>query len=467
MCVLSKKNAPRPFVDTLITGLLFAAPFIVFSAANIFYFLIPVLAILTFPFYGFWLSKEKAKKEWKNLKKNTFQTKVFLYFFKKIKNARFSEANRSLLKKKFETIETNNWTLKTNAAPLFEYHCFHYIFLFIIFSGAMTPFSIAPLYSFKKWLGFVMLCFCGAQWVYFIKQTSYEKREKYRKALFMGCFFLASIFVMDMFMEQVIHRTLKELSPALDRSHAKLFTQSSLFLSMAMWIFLGYVRSAFWVLPLFLLAFYYARVDSLTLGYMLAILLIFLKKILPSFTAKLRYGLGSCVMLAPFIAHFAFCDAHIPFWNRYVDDISLIHRMSIWHEISKEVQKKPLLGHGFKSTSELGNEEKNIIMNTDTQKAHTFHVTRIGLHAHNFALQFWLEFGLIGALLMSVFITKVFLKAYAYGMYAFGCFLTALSIVAFNIGVFQAWWIATLWLILPFFQKKFTKKSNTPSKIFP
>mgnify|MGYP000150315569 CR=1 FL=1 len=64
------------------------------------------------------------------------------------------------------------------------------------------------------------------------------------------------------------------------------------------------------------------------------------------------------------------------------------HRLEIWDYISRHILQQPLLGYGIEMTRETVFDSKQIFESNNTV-----------LHPHNFAIQIWVEFGMVGILI--------------------------------------------------------------------
>jgi O-antigen ligase len=328
------------------------------------------------------------------------------------------------------------------------------VIIFIVLSFLLIPFSIDIVLSLRKWFGFVTVCTLGLQWFYFFNNQKENVKNLYIKSLSYGALIIILIILFNMVSDGYVEKQINEHLFDKERSHAKLFISSGIFLFMTMislWSSSKIIRT---LSPLFLTAFMYIDCDSLVVGMILGVILAsFYKaniKIKKLISATLFIG----TFLSPVIAFFAFSDSIIPEVNKYSKDISIIHRLSIWNESSKLILKKPFFGYGFKSTAKLGNEHKNIEFFNERNKFECISVSKIGSHAHNYALQFWIEFGILGALLASLFVYKISLKSLTFNLQSIFAFSLAFSVFAFSIGVFQTWWIATIWILLPFWSNQ-------------
>lgn len=78
-------------------------------------------------------------------------------------------------------------------------------------------------------------------------------------------------------------------------------------------------------------------------------------------------------------------------------EASIIHRFEVWNHAAEQAMKSPVYGQGIEALRFLKSEKF-----MENQKSDDV------LHAHNAALQIWVEFGAIGILLVSFYLLYVF-----------------------------------------------------------
>ena len=157
------------------------------------------------------------------------------------------------------------------------------------------------------------------------------------------------------------------------------------------------------------------------------------------------YALGGLIcaltLAAPFFTPLLYTQAdtinNLPFLGQGMGYAG--PRLEIWDYVGRYVQQNPLFGYGLEAT-------RNI---TDFDSAEKFIEGNTILHPHNFALQLWIEFGVIGALAgCAVIITLLRqimqLEHPAVKRAALAMFMAVLSISATGYGMWQSWWIGTL-----------------------
>lgn len=117
-------------------------------------------------------------------------------------------------------------------------------------------------------------------------------------------------------------------------------------------------------------------------------------------------------------------------------------RLEIWDFVSRKIMENPLYGFGAEAT-------RSIIF--DTQQLH--YPSDTVLHPHNFALQLWIEYGVIGAAMGSAFcvymietIRRSFTAQQA--RYVLPVFIAALSLAATGYGIWQGWLLGLFMLTM-------------------
>ena len=115
-------------------------------------------------------------------------------------------------------------------------------------------------------------------------------------------------------------------------------------------------------------------------------------------------------------------------------------RLEVWDYVSRYIQTDPLYGFGIEATRSITNFDSGEIY----QKGTTI------LHPHNFALQLWIEFGVVGAAAGALFCGYILRSIYRLGpcgaRIALPVFLIALSVGATGYGLWQGWWLGALFM---------------------
>lgn len=113
-------------------------------------------------------------------------------------------------------------------------------------------------------------------------------------------------------------------------------------------------------------------------------------------------------------------------------------RLEIWDFVSRYALQNPLYGYGIEATRAIEAFDSAMIYRDVP------HV----LHPHNFALQFWIEFGIIGVITgivgLSIIIWKIAQTPPVVTQYIFAVFVIALVIASTSYGFWQGWWLGAL-----------------------
>lgn len=183
----------------------------------------------------------------------------------------------------------------------------------------------------------------------------------------------------------------------------------------------------------------FTQSQSAQLGLILALVCYFFfpfgqKKIWHGFAAILAAG----ILLAPFFAIWMF-DA----LAANIADMPVIgqgggfggERLEIWDKISRYALRNPLCGFGIEAT--------RVIEDFDTAQIYRKGITE--LHPHNFAVQLWIEFGLIGAAtgaaLVIFLLRKISALTYRQAQIALPAFMVLLTAASFGYGLWQGWFL--------------------------
>ena len=138
------------------------------------------------------------------------------------------------------------------------------------------------------------------------------------------------------------------------------------------------------------------------------------------------------------------------------------HRLEIWDFVSRYALQQPLQGFGIEVTRSI----------TDFDSARMFNNGNLVLHPHNFALQIWIEFGLLGILIAMAFIYKMLSMiqnnfTIQQQKILLPTAMAALTPAAFAFGMWQGWWIAVLFHLaaMSLIATKFTDDANTSKEV--
>ncbi len=111
------------------------------------------------------------------------------------------------------------------------------------------------------------------------------------------------------------------------------------------------------------------------------------------------------------------------------------HRLEIWDFVSRRALESPLYGFGMEATRKTVFETQRLYYPGNTV-----------LHPHNFALQIWIEFGALGAVVVAAGFV-CFLESMRRCLrapqvkYALASFMAWLAVACTGYGLWQSWWL--------------------------
>lgn len=175
------------------------------------------------------------------------------------------------------------------------------------------------------------------------------------------------------------------------------------------------------------------------------------------FPVKLRVGwgllvfsIGASILLMPWLLAILH-DVMLPYATvpaSFMGQASAAARLEIWDAIARYLMQSPFTGFGVNATKHI--QGFNIIGQ--------FYGGDTIVHPHNFALQFWFEFGVVGALWASLFVTHLVrrLQKFETTNGAKRLLLAAsmgILVAAFvGWGIWQGWWVGFLFLYASIWQ---------------
>ncbi|WP_417453801.1 O-antigen ligase family protein [Kiloniella sp.] len=273
--------------------------------------------------------------------------------------------------------------------------------------------SINPLEALKLDVRLIGVTITGLLLLNAVEAQSLETKQRIAKALLIGLILAGILLVIESTLNAPITKTIKgkDLDAAMNLSR---FNRGASFLGISLWVVVALYakklpfvwRVVFPVLPLGLL--YFAPSESSLLAVVLATVWYFIFYLCP----KVGFKVLPVVMIVSVLA--------MPFATRFVEPLydaqssqsipfSAKHRFFIWDYVSSQILDNPLKGWGFDSARDYPNNGVENYVHVDVNGNERALGGRIiSLHPHNFALQVWLELGLVGAILISVIIWSVF-----------------------------------------------------------
>ncbi len=149
----------------------------------------------------------------------------------------------------------------------------------------------------------------------------------------------------------------------------------------------------------------------------------------------------ACIFLAPWIAEilFRYVAFHADQWA-FLKSGYAGQRFEIWDFIARRALEKPWLGFGVEATREMTFDTRQI-----------YYPGATILHPHNFALQIWIEFGLLGAFIAAAFFGDLlhFMRRLDpnKARMTLPLLIASLSVATTGYGLWQGWWLGVFCLL--------------------
>jgi O-antigen ligase len=151
--------------------------------------------------------------------------------------------------------------------------------------------------------------------------------------------------------------------------------------------------------------------------------------------------LSALIFAAPFLVQFLF-NALPPLikdvpWFQYS---YALQRLEIWDYVSRFAMKNPMTGYGVEVTRMVQFDTKQI-----------YQPGNMILHPHNFAVQVWVEFGVLGATCASLFLLYLLdairKQPELIARMSLASLMGCLAVGSTGYGIWQAWWLGTFILV--------------------
>ncbi|WP_085908644.1 O-antigen ligase family protein [Kiloniella majae] len=303
--------------------------------------------------------------------------------------------------------------IETKTIPSFTRNQIIIFSLFFSWVTISTFWAISPWTAFKLDLRLIALTIAGLVLVNAVTDLDKETRKRTANAVLLGVVLASILLCIEVFYQAPITKVFKgkALDAWVDPSR---FNRGATFIGISLWILCAIFRdrlSLFFKLlfpfvPIVLL--YFAPSESSLVAVILGAIWYFLFFRSP----KRGFQILPVIMIVSVLA--------MPFATRYVEPLydaksshsipfSAKHRFFIWDFVSSQILKNPVIGSGFDSARDYPNNGVENYVNIEPNgNIRAVGGRIISLHPHNFALQVWLELGLIGALLVSMIIWTVF-----------------------------------------------------------
>tara|TARA_R110001592_G_scaffold27763_26_gene102972 strand:+ start:33020 stop:34234 length:1215 start_codon:yes stop_codon:yes gene_type:complete len=192
-----------------------------------------------------------------------------------------------------------------------------------------------------------------------------------------------------------------------------------------------------------MLALTQSQSGQLAFGVGLALALIFPQRYRISYYL-LGGGIILGMFLTPYIVSILFADliGHAE-ETSWLQDAFVGNRLEIWDFVIKYAMHNPLLGYGIEATRYVPAFEHDYL----------YHKEATILHPHNFAVQIWMEFGLLGTLIcatiMGLFVKHISLIDNQTTKRAVtSLFIITLLFASMTYGLWQGWWLGEFIFIM-------------------
>lgn len=132
---------------------------------------------------------------------------------------------------------------------------------------------------------------------------------------------------------------------------------------------------------------------------------------------------------------------------------SALHRAIIWQFVSDHIAMKPIVGWGFDASRWIPHADDDVLIQLHNPALPpAFLATMLPLHPHNAVLQWWLELGLVGAIILAGGLGVIFWRSFhapdrrrALITVSLAASICAVSLVSF--GAWQKWWVSAIWFL--------------------
>lgn len=317
-------------------------------------------------------------------------------------------------------------------------------------AGLSSLWSIDGGYALERTLKIALILLSGATLLAVARSVPLHTVKPYLGLCVAGAFAGALLCAGEIFsgfpLQRLLHgvEDLKGINQA-NLNRSIIATLCFLFGAIGIGSYLFGRRAVFVLLAAAILMMTATQSQSAQVGFVLATLCFFAfpfsrKKVWYALAALLAAG----VLVSPFVAtwmfeSFAASVEDMPFLGR--GDGFGSERLEIWDKISRYALQKPFYGYGIEAT--------RLITDFDTQRIYRESVTE--LHPHNFAIQLWIEFGVIGALAGAGFLAWLVRVlsgvSFAQARIALPTFMVLLSAAAFGYGLWQSWFLGLIMMI--------------------
>lgn len=160
-------------------------------------------------------------------------------------------------------------------------------------------------------------------------------------------------------------------------------------------------------------------------------------------------GLALFVAVAPLLPPLLLQNIDVQEISARTHNVSIAHRFVVWRFAAEHIAEKPLFGWGMDAARSMPGGKEEVVLLPGPPPVYG---EKLPLHTHNAPLQWWLELGLPGGILMALLWLGVLaviarrVAGRADRAIALGGFVAAWIVANLSFGAWQSWWLSTLGL---------------------
>lgn len=192
------------------------------------------------------------------------------------------------------------------------------------------------------------------------------------------------------------------------------------------------------------------------LSLLIGMMIFWMTYLWPDFIPKVIAALAALVgFIMPLLVYIM---GRLPdIWTKtdFLRHAAAAHRMQIWQTSVEGILHYPWLGWGLASSGMF--RKRPDLPHLFAQRYVYDGKLDFGYHSHNVFLQIWLDMGLLGAVVLSLFVFYFGRQILAIDKtlrpYAAALFTATLFIASVSYGAYRTWWLATLVILILAFPK--------------
>jgi len=359
----------------------------------------------------------------------------------------------------FSLIVCGEYFFHNKKLPNINKKLLSFVIIFLVFSGTSYFWAINPDFTLKRVLKLSILVIPSLFLLFTAHSTQIFKAETLRLLPY-SVFSAAIILSIETYFDYPLYRLVRNIP--FDVTVAPVVINWSLvILSFLVWPALYTLwsnKNKHLIAPL-MISVSFAILTSTSQSAMVALVLGCISLLISIKQPKvLLYGIGGTtifgIFASPWLAQALFQLRPEIFINW--TGASAAQRMELWDFVARKALEKPWLGWGIEATRHI----------KDFDSAKIFYSTTNIIHPHNFALQLWIELGLIGAISGALFIflcTKNLLQRPVKQLpFITACFTALIAVNLVGYGVWQGWFLGSQF-ITAFVFITLTKQDETTS----